>query len=260
MSLVSLLVLWLPIDGQTSRGCTIEAGLATGGRSTVVVDERLNGFTYRGHASRLLAGTLAVNHKRSMLSVDWDYSSSQLRPGHVKTGYYQYNYQNNRDMTLSIAWLKTVNPVHAVMPLKIGVTNNFGRTFSTEYYYSNLYGGAGYKKTLLLSPVNLGPTLRADFMHGNHCVWAKAYWSVLSLVARPDDVYVRQTGDNGGLVWKLQSFTGHREALLRAGYGYDFGCGWKATLSYAFIYRNNGMMGQYTSIVHSVGAGIVKTF
>jgi len=254
-------ILIMPALGQNKTSKGMEVGLAGGYRNIRFHDERLNYFNYKGYTFHDLSALYSSIKEQSSINFHLGYNDSQLFPDHIKTGYYEYNYIDNNELNLSITWLKSLKWHSPNIVFKAGFGNSIIWNRSTEFYQSNLYEGAlGYKKSFLLSLLNISPTLEAAYTCGNHLLSIGGSYSILSLNARPDDVYVRQTNAKGSSVWTLQWFDSHKDAFLISGYQYRVCQSWKVSINYVFCNRNNKGADQYQSVTQSVVAGMIKTF
>lgn len=262
-NLILLLVCFLSSNAlaQSNVSKTLEIGLAGGYNDVTFRDELLNDFSYNGHTFNYLSLSVITKRVKSTIAIYCDYTASQLLPQNLKSGCYQYNYVNNKELNLLFIWLKTLNCHWPFFTFKAGLGDYMTLNRATEYYQSHLYEGAsGYKSTFLLSVFNLSPTIEALYSHGNHTLWINGYYSLLSLNGRPDDIYVRQIENNGSVLWRLESFMNHQDAFCSIGYKYLFCKNWMSSVSCGFSYRDNSGSDKYSVVTQSVVVRIIKPF
>ncbi|MEH0153378.1 hypothetical protein V6R21_04490 [Limibacter armeniacum] len=200
---VLLLLLIIPFQSIHGQVTSKSLGISGGKSYLNTYDQLLNRFSYSGNSSWTFGLKGEWQNRQSIMAIDLEATSGKIAAAITDSPLYEYNFIRLQQWVLAFTYLREIPLPFQHFQTYIGLGYQTGYLSQEQHYKNLLYTyGEGYRKSYCVSLGSLSLNLvsKYHFKQKNTLTLGASY-SLISLVARPDDNYVKQLNQEDEPEW-----------------------------------------------------------
>ncbi|WP_207426669.1 hypothetical protein [Pedobacter sp. SYSU D00535] len=262
LSLIVFVLFSCRIHSYAQQGAqnTMSLYVRTGFIQQTTHDQLLNYHNYAGNAVPINLYAWYVKSK-NFITLNLHYQAARLEPVDLTDNYYAYNYIQHRDTELALEYFREIARPGNYLQAYIGIQSSSHLTLQRQDYKSLLYGDSDeFRKSYAISALSFSPALLINLSLQKNDLTFKAGHSLLHYAARPDENYVKQTGLDSKMNWKVYGLKEYKNTFFAAVYKYEISRGFGVMAEYAATYRRYSADSEYKYLRFSYLVGVGKTF
>lgn len=238
-------------------------GISTGISCISNYDQLINPYTYSGVTPWTVQFSSELKRGKNLWLLSGSATGQQLHLQSDVSKLFIENHVNFQNYKLSCSYLRSLPGQSFSVQWSFGGTYSLDFNWQEEHYQSLLVESAkGYRKSYLLSPVNIAITGIGEYaINSRHKVRLLASYGFLTIIARPTDNYVKQLGLAGsGSEWDLLAGRKHIAYQLETQYAYLITSHVRFIVSLQTGYRYDNYEDKFAYRMNTACLGIVKLF